>query len=155
MFAIILAASTWFTVEAIKKHGPGHLFPLGTPEAEDYTEAARIICMAAFDLELPEGWKVRVDENAPYVSILEKKLSKKHGPGCTSVVLGDCIRPLKEIAIHRRRHVVSQADELDTLIHELVHCLFPGMEHDSTGGAWRFEQEVNRAKRELWRKAGI
>jgi hypothetical protein len=155
VFLLYIIIATFIAIVARKKLSSFHLMP-APKDSEDITDTARILCRAAFDLELPAGWRVRVDEGAKYVDVLEQRLTKQRNDGYTAVVLGDCVRPLKEISIHRGRHISqarekdSKADELDTLLHELVHCLFPKMEH-----GWRFDQEVRRAKAELWRKAGV
>lgn len=109
----------------------------------NYTEAARIICKAAFGQELPSRFIVLVSDSPKGKTQMERKLGGTY-------VLGTCDEFLKVIELSRNRLAYCDASEWRTLVHECLHALQPGRKHETNQERREFELIVNHAMDNLW-----
>ena len=93
-------------------------------------------------------WSVAVSDGAKSPRVLARELARS-SIGVHSFILGECHYYPRLISLYRDRIEIVNSDEVETLIHELVHVLCgPSFKHGSD-----FEHVVENAMRRLWAEA--
>jgi hypothetical protein len=111
-------------------------------DVRNISKLADEICLTAFGEHLPKHTVAYV-RNSPGLHTLQHL----HDDGLHTT-LGYYHKGTRSICIFRDAHVQCGADELDTLVHECVHALWPDMRHGTA-----FDAKVEEGMYNLWRIA--
>jgi hypothetical protein len=156
---IIFIAGVWSSLAVLQGLLLGkrvrHALFILTRNPLDITDLTRDIAIAAFRTSLPEGWKAYVVSGTNYdPSPYEVPV---HGGLLKSTLLGICLHVEKTILIFSDTHrprvsfvygPTPGSDELETLVHEIVHALDPELTHGET-----FDHAVKHGTHMVWDQA--